>query len=126
MRNAKKWLIIAGVAVALALLVMSAYELWVSLEDFWAWSAGIRHLSKVRGSDRDLFCLADTLAASGKPLPRVYLACGKDDPLLPGSRRLRDCFERNGFPVTYEEGPGAHEWDFWNRHLQRVIEWLEI
>ena len=83
-------------------------------------------LSKVRGSDRDLFCLADTLAASGKPLPRVYLACGKDDPLLPGSRRLRDCFERNGFPVTYEEGPGAHEWDFWNRHLQRVIEWLEI
>lgn len=35
---------------ALALLGVSGYELWVRLEDFWAWSSGIRHLSKVRGT----------------------------------------------------------------------------
>ena len=35
---------------ALALLGVSGYELWVRLEDFWAWSAGIRHLSQVRGT----------------------------------------------------------------------------
>ncbi|MBR6218995.1 MAG: hypothetical protein IKQ80_00360 [Clostridia bacterium] len=35
---------------ALALLAMSGYELWVRLEDFWAWTSGIRHLSKVRGT----------------------------------------------------------------------------
>ena len=35
---------------ALALLGLSGYELWIRLEDFWAWTAGIRHLSEVRGT----------------------------------------------------------------------------
>ena len=35
---------------ALALLALSGYELWIRWEDFWAWSAGVRHLSAVRGT----------------------------------------------------------------------------
>ena len=35
---------------AVALLGVSGYELWIRLEDFWAWTAGIRHLSEVRGT----------------------------------------------------------------------------
>lgn len=35
---------------AAALLGLSGYELWIRLEDFWAWTAGIRHLSQVRGT----------------------------------------------------------------------------
>jgi|GEM_PF-2224631 len=34
----------------LALIAVSGYELWIRLEDFWAWSAGVRHLSEVRGT----------------------------------------------------------------------------
>ena len=83
-------------------------------------------LSKVRGSDMDLFYLTKACKASGKPLPRIYLACGVDDPLLSGNRRLRDCLTQNGFDVTWEEGPGSHEWDFWNRHIRRVIDWLPL
>ena len=33
---------------AIALLGLSGYELWVRLEDFWAWTSGVRHLSQVR------------------------------------------------------------------------------
>ena len=35
---------------AVALLGLSGYELWIRLEDFWAWTSGIRHLSQVRGT----------------------------------------------------------------------------
>ena len=35
---------------ALALAGLSGYELWIRVEDFWAWTAGIRHLSAVRGT----------------------------------------------------------------------------
>lgn len=35
---------------ALALLGLSGYELWIRVEDFWAWTSGIRHLSQVRGT----------------------------------------------------------------------------
>lgn len=33
---------------ALALFGVSGYELWIRLEDYWAWTAGIRHLSAVQ------------------------------------------------------------------------------
>lgn len=33
---------------SVSLLGLSGYELWVRLEDFWAWTRGIRHLSRVR------------------------------------------------------------------------------
>ena len=32
---------------ALALLGLSGYELWIRVEDFWAWTSGIRHLSQI-------------------------------------------------------------------------------
>ncbi len=28
--------------------------------------------------------------------------------------------------VTYEEGPGGHEWDFWNRYIKKVLDWLPL
>ena len=31
-----------------------------------------------------------------------------------------------GADVTYEEGPGAHEWDFWNRYIKKVLDWLPL
>ena len=34
----------------LSLLGLSGYELWIRLEDFWAWTSGIRHLSAVKGT----------------------------------------------------------------------------
>ncbi|MBQ9195947.1 MAG: acetylesterase [Clostridia bacterium] len=98
----------------------------------WYWAshrfaqAVFGDLDKVRGSDMDLFALAESCKASGKPLPRVYLACGEDDSLLEVNHHLRDCFLKNGFDLTWEEGPGAHEWDFWNRHIKRVIDWLPL
>ena len=33
---------------ALSLLGVSGFELWIRLEDFWAWTQGIRHLSEVQ------------------------------------------------------------------------------
>ena len=35
---------------ALARLGLSGYELWIRIEDSWAWSTGIRYLSKVQGT----------------------------------------------------------------------------
>ena len=47
---------------ALALQNLSGYELWIRLEDFWAWSKGVRHLSQVRGTSflEDLLIIFET------------------------------------------------------------------
>jgi S-formylglutathione hydrolase FrmB len=65
--------------------------------------------------------------ASGDPMfPKVYIACGTEDYLLKANRKLADFLKANGIDVTYEEGPGMHDWDFWDTYIQRVLDWLPI
>ncbi len=39
---------------------------------------------------------------------------------------MRDYLRQAGMDVTYEEGPGGHEWDFWNRYIKKVLDWLPL
>ena len=83
-------------------------------------------LSKVKESDMNPEWLVKELTKKGVELPKIYLACGVDDFLLEQNRRARDYMLEAGVDLTYEEGPGAHEWDFWNRHIKKVIDWLPL
>lgn len=83
-------------------------------------------LSKVKGSDKDIKFLAERLNKENAEKPKVYIACGTEDVLLDGNRDLRDHLKANGFDVTYFEGPGNHEWDFWNDQIRRVMDWLPV
>jgi S-formylglutathione hydrolase FrmB len=56
----------------------------------------------------------------------MYIACGTEDALLSHSRNFRDLLTENGFSVTYVEGPGGHEWDFWDTHIKKVLDWLPL
>jgi S-formylglutathione hydrolase FrmB len=31
-----------------------------------------------------------------------------------------------GLPLTYEAGPGAHNWAYWDQQIQRVLDWLPL
>jgi putative tributyrin esterase len=58
--------------------------------------------------------------------PKVYIACGTEDYLLRANRQIADFLKTKGADVTYEEGPGKHDWDFWDTYIQRVLDWLPI
>jgi S-formylglutathione hydrolase FrmB len=77
-----------------------------------------------RGSEDDVFHLATTLAASGQPRPRLYQCCGTEDFLLAQNHALRAHLEPLGFDYLYEEGPGDHDWAYWDRSIERVLKWL--
>lgn len=81
---------------------------------------------QVPGSDCDLFTLADALKDQPDKQPKIYLACGEQDDLLPVNRRTRDQLMADGFDVTWREAPGGHEWDFWDSQIRQVIEWLPL
>ena len=69
----------------------------------------------------------DRMKASGDiAFPKVYIACGTEDYLLRANRQLADFLKANGADVTYEEGPGRHDWDFWDTSIQKVLQWLPI
>ena len=83
-------------------------------------------LHQVEGSANDLLHLARQLVASGHPRPRLYQCYGLDDPLYDNNVRARDAFRSLGLELTYEEGPGAHEWGYWDQQIQRVLAWLPL
>lgn len=81
-----------------------------------------------RGSEHDLFHLATTLSlsSSGAPRPRLYQCCGTEDFLLSQNRALRDHLQPLGFDYLYEEGPGLHDWAYWDRMIARTLRWLRL
>ena len=83
-------------------------------------------LSEFKGSDNDLLHVAEELVASGKPIPAMYACCGTEDFLYEQNVRFRDFAKKIGLELTYEEGPGEHEWGFWDKWIQRVLEWLPL
>ncbi len=65
-------------------------------------------------------------SAGGKALqmPKLYLACGEQDGLLPLSRQLHEDWQKHGIEHRYEEHEGNHEWAFWEWGLGQILEYL--
>ncbi|MDR1145070.1 MAG: esterase family protein [Verrucomicrobiales bacterium] len=80
----------------------------------------------VSGTDADLFHLAQQLTVSGRPAPRLYQGCGTEDFLYRENTAFRDHVRALGLDLTYEEGPGAHEWGYWDTMIRRVLQWLPV
>ena len=72
--------------------------------------------------EHDLF----TLLARASGVPPLYLACGTDDPLLPGTEKLADAARAHGVDVTLDLRPGTHEWSLWDATIADVIAWLPM
>lgn len=80
----------------------------------------------VRGSEDDLLFLLDRVSKSSEPKPKLYQCCGTEDFLYADNQRFRKAAEASTLDFTYEEGPGEHEWGYWDKMIQRVLEWLPL
>jgi putative tributyrin esterase len=91
------------------------------------WKANVYSIfgdpEKVPGSQNDLFALAEK-AAKSKLKPRLYQCCGTEDFLYADNLRFRDFVRKLPIDLTYEEGPGEHNWAYWDRMIQKVLAWL--
>ena len=81
-------------------------------------------LSTVLESDKNPRWLVKQMKKAGKDLPKIYMACGEQDGLLPVNKDMAQFLEIQGADVTFEIGPGNHEWDFWDAYIKKAIDWL--
>lgn len=73
----------------------------------------------------DLYALADRVAARpAAERPRVFACCGTEDFLNADNRNFAAYLTKAGIAHRYEEGPGVHEWPFWDRWLPTVLDFL--
>ena len=85
-------------------------------------------LSAIEGSGHDIYHLMSELARTGKLKPEIYSCCGTEDiPVMEAHRKLVALGRELGFDVTAFEGPGRHDFHFWNQELKKVIyDWLPL
>lgn len=78
-------------------------------------------LSKVLGSDYDPEVWVKNAAKDPAALPRLYMACGRQDDLYPLNQIfLADCV-RLGINVDYHEEDAKHEWLFWDAQIRLFL-----
>ena len=82
------------------------------------------NLQTLPKSGNDLIARIERLEAI--PDTEFYVCVGTEDYLYGDSRTFRDKAAEAGLYLTYEEGPGEHEWGFWDTYIQRVLDWLPI
>jgi S-formylglutathione hydrolase FrmB len=83
-------------------------------------------LTSFRSSEHDLFHLAKRVSASNGSKPKLYQCCGTEDFLYEDNITFKNFIEKTDFDYTYEEGPGVHDWAYWDAQIQRVLKWLPL
>lgn len=63
---------------------------------------------------------------AGVRLPRLYQCCGTEDFIYQSNVAFRDYVRSLGVELTYEEGPGVHNFDFWDPYIRKILDWLPL
>ncbi len=84
-------------------------------------------LDEYNTSETDnLHVISQNIANNIDILPKIFMSCGTDDELATEvNRDLHKHFTKLNIPHFYDEPQGGkHDWDFWDTHIKRGLDWL--
>ncbi len=82
--------------------------------------------NRVFGTENDLFWLLKNCHLSADQKPNLFLACGTEDFAYDDNVLFRDACRQSGFDYVWVDGPGSHEWSYWDAMIQQVVTWLPL
>ncbi|MDF2611193.1 MAG: hypothetical protein K0R92_2667 [Lachnospiraceae bacterium] len=97
-----------------------------TLKGPFRWDAIFEKANEIEGSDADLFALIKKHKENQVEIPAMFITCGKEDFIYKMNCNAKNKFEELGVEFTYEEHPGIHDWDYWDTHIHRVLDWLPL
>jgi len=80
----------------------------------------------ISGTSNDLLWLLKQHNAAKGPKTALYQCCGTEDFLYEDNQRFREACGKTKLSLTYEEGPGEHEWGYWDNKIRDVLAWLPL
>lgn len=95
------------------------------IEGPFPWEDIFLNPDALEGTKSDLFALYKKCRDSNE-VPKLYQACGTEDFLYSINQNMRSFLYEMGADFTYEEGPGIHDWNFWDPYIQKVLQWIAI
>ena len=91
-----------------------------------ALSAALQGYFATSKTDKDPETLIGAILKSSGKIPELFISCGTEDSCIHGNRILHKFLLSKKVEHTYIEEPGQHDWDFWDKHIYKVLEWLPI
>lgn len=79
-------------------------------------------LEELFGSPHDPLAWLKKAATQDIELPKLYIACGKQDDLFPLNQIFHTACDRLNISHKYVVEDGTHSWHFWNKHIQQFLE----
>lgn len=83
----------------------------------------LHDLNTVTGGENDVVALVRRTAGTPRR-PRLIQLCGTEDFLYTDNQRFRHAADEAGYGHTYLESPGDHEWPYWDKAIQRAIQFF--
>lgn len=80
----------------------------------------------IKDTPDDLLWLLKEVDRSNGPKPLLYQCCGTEDFLYEDNQTFRKACAKTSLSLTYEEGPGEHEWGYWDTKIRDVLAWLPL
>jgi len=80
----------------------------------------------IAGTDNDLMYLAKKTAEQTDLSVKLFQCCGTEDHLYEENISFKEHALKLGLDLTYEDGPGEHEWGYWDMMIQKVLDWLPL
>lgn len=81
---------------------------------------------EIAGTENDLLWLLKETDTINGPKPLFYQCCGTEDFLYEDNVSFREACGDTSFILTYDEGPGNHEWGYWDDKIRDVLAWLPL
>ncbi|PKO15837.1 MAG: esterase [Chloroflexi bacterium HGW-Chloroflexi-10] len=78
-------------------------------------------LSKLAGSAHDPELWLKNAAQNSAALPKLYMACGRQEDLYPLNVYYHKLCQSLGVDINYHEADGKHDWLFWDIQIRRFL-----
>lgn len=74
-----------------------------------------------RVEDKTEIALFDIIDKYRSSLPALRFDCGTEDDLIRANRNLHNQLNAAGIKHLYDEFPGGHEWEYWEKNVARTL-----
>ena len=78
-------------------------------------------LTELPGSEHDPEAWLKRAATRSAALPRLYIACGRQEDLYPLSGMFYRACKAMGVPAEYDEEDGHHDWFLWDSQIRKFL-----
>jgi S-formylglutathione hydrolase FrmB len=113
-----------AISLSGSLDINSVYQI-VKEQDKKDYFSAVFGNTKTKMKKHDLYDIFLKLTKQ-KIKPEFYMVCGTEDFLYKDNEKFYDYIVELGFDCYYETEAGEHNWEFWDKHIKKALDWLNI